>query len=283
MDLRSVLNTELGFATRTRLREYGITKHELARALEQHRVMAIGRSLIAHRTADPEYVRAVRMGGRLACLTAAKKRKLWVIDDGRFHIAPRVLNSHFISDAEAPPVRVHRTRHRIDAAADLIPIESGRNMLMHVARCQPLEQAVVVFDSAVNQKLIQIEELRMLASVHGGPLAKVVPYVSGLADSGLESLTRLRLQRARIPCRQQVKIRGHRVDLLIGERLVVQLDGKQHLSDPKQLAMDREYDRFLRRLGYTVLRFSYADVVHNWDRTFGEITALIAQRAHLWP
>jgi very-short-patch-repair endonuclease len=155
-------------------------------------------------------------------------------------------------------------------------------MLMHIARCQTLELAVAAFDSAVNQGMVSIEELRLLASARGGALARVVPLVNGLADSGLESLTRFRLQQAGIRCRLQVKVHGHRVDILIGDRLIIQLDGKQHLTDPKQLTMDREYDRYLRRLGYTILRFSYAEVVHHWDRVFAEITALIAQRAHLW-
>lgn len=283
MDIRPLLDSDLGFSTRQQLRQRGVSSYELAQQLELGRVIAIGRFLIARPDADSHYLRAVRMGGRLACVSAAAKRKLWVIGDGRLHVAPRVLNSHFAPDASRPPVRVHRTRHPIDSSRDLIPIESGRNMLMHIARCQPVELAVAAFDSAVNQGQITIEELRLLASVHGGALARVVPFVSGLADSGLESLTRFRLQNARVPCRQQVKIRGHRVDLLIGERLIIQLDGRQHLTDPKQLAMDREYDRYMRRLGYTVLRFSYADVVHHWDRTFAEITALISQRAHLWP
>ena len=282
MNIHPLLTANHGFATRAQLRRDGVTAYELRRQLDQGRVIAIGRSLIARRDADPGFLRIARMGGRAACISAAAQRKLWVLHDGRLHVAPRVLNSHFAPDDARPPVKVHRTRHPIDHA-DLIPIESPLNMLMHVARCQPLERVVAVFDSGLNQKQFAIEELRMLASVHGGAFAQVMQLVSGLADSGLESLTRVRLHFAGIACREQVKLHGHRVDLLIGERLVVQLDGRQHLADPKQLIIDREYDRYLRRLGYTVVRFGYDDVVRDWPRAISEITALMAQRAHLWP
>ncbi|MFC4243362.1 endonuclease domain-containing protein [Gryllotalpicola reticulitermitis] len=283
MDIRPLLDPDYGFATRQQLRHHGVSSGELKRQLERGVLVPIGRLLVARADAHPLFLHAVRMGARIACISAAKRRGLWTMSDARLHITPRVLNSHFRADAGRLPVRVHWTKHPIDPAGDRIPIESSRSMLMHVAQCQPLELAVVTFDSALNQGHISTEELRTLASVHGAALGRVLPHVSRLADSGLESLTRVRLRHAGIPCKEQVRIHGHRVDLMVGERLVIQLDGVQHLKDPKQLVMDREYDRLLRRMGYTVLRFSYADVVHHWDRTFGEITALLAQRAHLWP
>jgi hypothetical protein len=33
-------------------------------------------------------------------------------------------------------------------------------------------------------------------------------------------------------------------------------------------------------MGYTVLRYGYADVVHRWEATLAEILSLIAQGAH---
>lgn len=283
MDIRPLLAPDHGFATRKQLRTRGLTAYELKRHLERGTVIALGRSTVALPDARPAFMRAVRMQARLTCLTAAQRRGLWTLDDGRFHVAPRVHNSHFAADSSAPPAKVHWAKHPLDPIGDRIPIESAHAMLMHVARCQPLESAVAVFDSALNQGFISVEELRMLASVHGRPLATVAAESSALADSGLESLTRVRLRFAGVPCREQVKLHGHRVDLLVGQRLIIQLDGRQHLEDPRQLAMDREYDRMLRRMGFTVVRFSYADVVHHWDRTFTEICALMAQGAHLWP
>lgn len=237
------------------------------------------RSIVAVPAARPELLRAVALGGRLACVSAAKLRDLWVIDDGCFHVSFRANKSHFRPDGQAPSPRAHWDSRPLDSA-DLPALESGRNMLAHIASCQPLEQAVATFDSAVRKGLISIAELERLASVRGGRFSRVTSFVSSAADSGLESMTRVKLTLAGIACREQVVIDGHPVDLLVGDRLIIQLDGKHHLEDPVQLARDRRQDRALRLMGYVVLRYGYAEVVHDWPRTFNEITGYIAQGAH---
>ncbi|WP_022881449.1 DUF559 domain-containing protein [Gryllotalpicola ginsengisoli] len=83
-----------------------------------------------------------------------------------------------------------------------------------------------------------------------------------------------------VPCREQVVIDGHPVDLLIGDRLIIQLDGKQHLEDSGQLARDRRQDRRLRRMGYTVLRYGYAEVMHDWARVRAEIAFHLGHGSH---
>lgn len=175
---------------------------------------------------------------------------------------------------------MHWTRNPVDPAGDLLALESVVNMLMHVAKCQPLDYAVAVFDSAVRKGTVHIDELRSLAKIHGGRFRRVVELTTTESDSGIESITRVRLLRAGVSA--QVKIDGHRVDLLIGERLVIQLDGKPHLTDPAQLARDRAQDRRLRRMGYTVLRYGYSEVVFGWPNVIDEIGRSMAQRLHIW-
>jgi hypothetical protein len=48
-----------------------------------------------------------------------------------------------------------------------------------------------------------------------------------------------------------------------------------------QLARDRRQDRRLKLMGYTVLRYGYAEVVFGWETTQAEILAHIAAGAHL--
>lgn len=283
MTPQQLLEINLGFATRTQLRDLGMTSAELRRELVARRLIAIGKSVIARPTADPISVRAAQMGARVACVSAAKLRGLWVVDDGRFHVTPRARNAHASVDGLQPPALMHWTRNPIDPYGDLLALESVANMLMHVAKCQPLDFAVAVFDSAVRKGQILIQELEQLARVHGGRFRRVVGLTSTQADSGVETLTRVRLLQAGIEAREQVKIDGHRVDLLVGERLVIQLDGKHHREDPVQVARDLAQDRRLKRMGYTVLRYSYAEVVFGWAKVFDEITLNMAQRLHLWP
>jgi very-short-patch-repair endonuclease len=281
MHLRELLTDNLGIVTRRMLRDAGVSDHQIRRWVRAGALVSLTRSVVAVPGAAPSLVRAVSLGGRLACISAARLRGLWVVDDGRFHISIRANESHFRRDALTPPPRAHWDSAPLDPHADLTAIESGRNMLVHVANCQPLEHAVAVFDSAVRKGMISIGELQRLAAVRRGKFARTVQFVTDDSDSGLESITRVRLALAGIRTRSQVWIDGHPVDLLIGERLVIQLDGKQHLDDPAQLARDRAQDRRLKLMGYTVLRYGYGDVVHRWAETFAQITGCMAQGAHL--
>ncbi|MET0830664.1 MAG: DUF559 domain-containing protein [Microbacterium sp.] len=104
--------------------------------------------------------------------------------------------------------------------------------------------------------------------------------VTGLSDSGLETIVVLKLSPWGIPIRQQIVVAGRRVDLLIGERLVVQIDGFEHHSTSAQRTKDVALDAELVLRGFTVLRFTYAQIVHDWDTVERSIARAIAAGAH---
>jgi len=79
----------------------------------------------------------------------------------------------------------------------------------------------------------------------------------------------------------QVRIDGHRVDGLIGNRLVIQCDGFGPHSTREQRDKDLREDVRLTRLGYHVLRFSYHQIVHEWEWVLSEILAALSQGRHL--
>jgi len=279
MRLDAILARNDGFATREQLRQAGYSSHGIRLELAKGTLVAFTRDVVGRPTASPMLARAVRMSARVACVTAARRMGLWVLDSG-FHVVPRARGRRFRPDGLAPPATLHWSAEPVVADRHRLAVSSGRNALAHIARCQPLDAAIATFDSAVHHGMISLAELRELASVHRGPFAKAVTLTTGLADSGLETITRVRLLWAGIGCREQVIVDGHPVDLLVGDRLIIQLDGRQHLQDPVQLARDRSQDRRLRRMGYTVLRFGYAEVVFGWEAVLEEIVAHLAQHAH---
>ena len=73
---------------------------------------------------------------------------------------------------------------------------------------------------------------------------------------------------------------GLRVDLVIGERLVVEVDGREHHSDPSAFERDRIRDARLTALGYRVLHFSYSQVMHNWPAVEAAILAAVGHGDH---
>ena len=98
----------------------------------------------------------------------------------------------------------------------------------------------------------------------------------------LESVLRVRLHLAggESPSTQQVLgLPGERVRVdFCWERLglVVEVDGARWHPDPQ---VDRERDNLLGRAGWRVLRYGWAEVVHEPERVVGEICAALACRA----
>jgi superfamily II DNA or RNA helicase/very-short-patch-repair endonuclease len=71
------------------------------------------------------------------------------------------------------------------------------------------------------------------------------------------------------------------VDLLCADaRLVVELDGGQHLADPVAYRRDRRKDQLLQENGYFVLRFLAEDVGKELDAVLDAILRVLARRRH---
>ncbi|MCR2764070.1 endonuclease domain-containing protein [Microbacterium sp. zg.B48] len=104
--------------------------------------------------------------------------------------------------------------------------------------------------------------------------------VTGLSGSALETLFVVRLRPWGIPIRQQIVLAGRRVDVLIGERLVVQIDGFAFHSSAADRGRDVAHDRELVLRGYTVLRFTYAQVIHEWPAVERAVARAVAAGAH---
>jgi very-short-patch-repair endonuclease len=142
------------------------------------------------------------------------------------------------------------------------------------------DEAVAILDSALHQHLIS----RPLAQaiVAGAPpeVRGVWSFVDAAAESGIESLVRCRLAARGIACRTQVVIPTiGRVDLLVGDRLVIEVDGRKH-HGPERFEGDRRRDLELSVFDLRVVRLSYRQVVHDWDATEDALLRLIERGEH---
>ena len=181
----------------------------------------------------------------------------------------------------ATGLRVHWGGAPVTAARFAL-VDPVENALVHIADCQPYENALVVWDSALNKKLVTEHSLGRL-HLHSAAARSVRAVASGLADSGLETLPVSRLAVSGIRVHQQVTIDGHRVDGLIGHRLVLQIEGFSFHSSAEQRRADIAQDRRLALLGYTVLRYDYRQILFEWPQIENEILRAMAQGLHLSP
>ncbi|WP_309692015.1 DUF559 domain-containing protein [Microbacterium foliorum] len=77
----------------------------------------------------------------------------------------------------------------------------------------------------------------------------------------------------------QVWILGHRVDFVIGERLVIQIDGGHHVGE--QRTSDIAHDALLKLHGYHVIRIGYDQLMSRWAQVQQVILTAIGQRLHV--
>lgn len=156
--------------------------------------------------------------------------------------------------------------------------------LLHAIDCQTEEAAIVMIDSALNSRKMSLARLRAAARQLPARYARVLDSCDATSQSGTETLVRLRLRRRGIRVRTQVQIDTvGRVDLLVGNRLVIECDSHQFHDGGE--AAQRDYDRDLGLIekDYLVLRLNYRQIVYEWERVEPIILGLVARRRHLRP
>jgi very-short-patch-repair endonuclease len=138
------------------------------------------------------------------------------------------------------------------------------------------EQALAIWESALRQGTVDRAALQRLPLP---PSARRLCAEARLfADSGLETLLPTRLRWLKLPLMPQAWILGRPVDLLIGERLVIQIDGGHHVG--AQRAADNAHDALLLVHGFHVIRVSYGEIIDDWLTVQARIMAAVAQGLH---
>ncbi len=137
-----------------------------------------------------------------------------------------------------------------------------------------MAQGVVSADSALHRELLTMEELsRQVLAVASWPHAarakSMLSFVDGRSESVGESRSRVALTVAGIEVVPQVTItdeRGEfvaRVDFVVaGTKIVIEFDGKvkYESGEPDVLWREKKREDQLRRLGYIVVRITWADL-----------------------
>jgi very-short-patch-repair endonuclease len=265
-----------GIAHRDAAADAGYSRIAQRAAVRAGGVSRVRRHWLVASAAPSDLVVAAANCGSLTCISAARRRGWWMpdgVDDG-IHLR---MPPHGPSPVDE--VTAHWT-NRIAPPPGYGLMESIEDTLAHVALCLTPEDATIVWDSALRKEgisLLAIQRVRW-------PTARArecAERVTGLADSGLETRAVLRLRRVGLLVRQQVVIAGRPVDILIGEMLVVQIDGFAFHSSSRQRTKDVAGDAELILRGYTVLRFTYAQIEHDWPAVERTIARAVAAGAHL--
>jgi len=230
---------------------------------------------------DPVTVHVVRASavlGRVSGVVASHTTAaaLWGLPLREHHLGTVHLSRVRGRRGGAKSGGVHHVHSRVVAECDIDKQEgilstSPVLTVLDCARLVDADWAVAIADAALHTGVVTrgelVERAALERNVRGAGRARILPALSSaLAESPGESLLRRRLIRMNLTPREQVEIGGDRVDLLIGDRLVVEFDGRgkyELTGDPaaSHWAEKRRNDRLVE-LGYEVVHVAWADL---WD------------------
>ena len=238
---------------------------------------------------DRHTLEAVRVGGKLGCISAAGDAGVFAFDDTFSHIhldanASRLRTPHDRFQRLGP-----HNRQGIELHWDrLLQPTAGTEFrvglpdaLAQIARCEEPKFVVASLDNALHQKLISERTLAMIFASLPGDLQYLRPLVDARSEAGQETVLRLIVQAAGFHCEIQVTINGvGLVDMLVEGCLVVEADSRRFHEGWEAQAADRRRDRDLAAQEIMSYRALYRDIMFFPERVIAAIRGLLAARNH---
>ena len=210
-------------------------------------------------------------------MSAARHYGVWSGVDGRLHVT--VTRGAAKLRPVTRPVVVHWVaRGRQDRESECTWIVSLEDCLRGVVTVADRETAIACLETAMTKFGMSLPEIQSLFRDRPARERAIAAQCRRGSESGPESIVAQRLRRLHLAVRQQVRVAGvGRVDMVVGDRLVIEVDGRAYHSDPRAFERDRRRDALLVARGYTVLRFSYRQVMFEWDFVRRCILATLSQ------
>jgi len=270
-----------GLAATHELADDRISRGQLAAMVRNGRILRVRQGWYSQPGLDPALIGATRVGGLLTCRSALDLAEFWVIDDGRLHVAVESNDCRLRSPRDAKrrlqpsePVTVHwQPRTTPPGGASRLSVDPIR-ALMHLTDCVDGELLTATADSVLHRRPALLTELRQSSVDLPWTARRALLDADGVCESGIETLFWLRLRH--LDLRRQVAISGiGRVDFLLGQRLIVEVDGAKFHAGFAEFESDRRRDALLSARGYRVLRFSHHQVLERWTEVHAAVWAAI--------
>jgi very-short-patch-repair endonuclease len=273
------------FLTRADLVAQGHTRRSIQSAVRRGTLIHVRRDRYLEPDVPDVLVRAVRVGGRLTCLSLLQLLGVFVLRNGRLHVHVRPTASRLRSPRDKTRrvagarkrVRVHWTPLVEDRGSECVV--SIVDALAHAVLCQAPTAAVATIDSALNKGIIMAEDVRRIFAALPARYGVLASFVDGSAESGPETLVRLMARRLGCDIRPQVEFEGiGRVDFVLDGWLVVECDSREFHSTWEAQVRDRERDLALAALGYCTLRLTASAIMYRSDDVFTALSGLVSSR-----
>lgn len=261
----------MGVVTRADLIARGLTDRRIRAAVVRGDLVRVRRGNYAVPGMDSAAVHAVRVGGRLACVSELRHRNIWVLDSPGLHVH---VGPHATRLRDVGSVRLHW------GELLLPPTDRAHvglvDALVQAVHCLDHRAWVASVDSALHSGQLHPDQLKLLRRALPAHRQHLLGFVDPRAESGLESIVRVIALELGFRVRSQVVIASvGRVDLAVENWIVVETDGAA-FHDQALSSRDRLRDARLIASGRSVMRPGYSLVVYDQTAVARELIGAVA-------
>ena len=219
---------------------------------------------------------AVRIGGRVTCVTLLASCGVFVRESDALHVHV-ARNAARLGSRDLRRVRLHWGALR--EAAPTRHAVSLVDAVRCAVRCQSPRDAIATLDSVMNKRLMTRDEIGTLFATLPARFAVLLSLLDERAEAGTETIVRLMLRQLGAQVDLQMRIRDvGRVDLVVDGWLIVECDSKQFHEDWDSQRADRRRDVAALRQGYVTLRLLAEDILYRPDEVRRVLLDVLAHR-----
>lgn len=261
MSVVGVMTAAGGVARTAALISAGCSKRDIAQAVRKGQVLRVRTGVLATPDANPALIAATGLSGVITCVTALAWHGISLLRLPRtIHVG--VPSGFTTSRRPTKGVHLHYARGRDKPALGAPPVASVVTALDEAGRCLDERSHLVAVDAALHRGDVSVRHVANFRLCTAQRRDWLLAHADGRAESPGETLARLDLVKQGLNVHPQRFIKGAgRVDLVVEDRVVVEIDGRAFHQGPEAFVRDRRRDRTVVAGGLPVLRFAAVEVL----------------------
>lgn len=245
--------------SRAELLDAGSSAEDITRAVKAGTLVRLRRDHYSRPSIDAQIAEAVRIGGRVSCVTLLQMLGVFVLKSSGLHLQLAPHMSRIRTRASKSTV-MHwpRWSHRGGPRHVALLEDAVRQSIL----CQHARAAIATLDSLLHLRLVTMMQLEQIFTRLPTRLHILLNLVDASAESGPETYMRLILRTLGVSYEAQVVIDGvGRVDFVVEGWLIIECDSKEFHEGWDKQVEDRKRDIASAGLGYTTIRPIASDIL----------------------